>query len=131
MMNKKMSGDYMSEYEKNEARKLAEMKFSPSYDMSKVITENGDTFLELESIYHYYEFGSGFQRDNLDDLRNSRNFSLIVKNEIKEDKGGDDDKYNNSQLPSLPKLLLLPSKSNKIVLFIPFSELIYICRLDD
>ena len=60
---------YMSDYEKNEAKKLAEMKFSPSYDMSKVITESGQPFLELESIYHYYDFNTGFQKDNLRPFR--------------------------------------------------------------
>ena len=101
------------------------MKFSPSYDMSKVITESGQPFLELESIYHYYDFNTGFQKDNLIDIKNSKPFSIIIKNEKKNDKD------DNSYLPSIPQLLLLPSKSNKIVIFIPFTELIPIYRMNN
>ena len=119
----------MSEYEREESLKMGEMKFSPSYDMSKVMTTSGKFFLELESMYHYYDFNIGIQKDNLDQLKNnSKKFSIIVKTT-------DIDTYNNNNnndddghllLTSLPTIpcLLKSSNPSKVFVFIPFCELI-------
>lgn len=117
--------DMMSEYESDESLKLAEMKFSPSYDISKVITASGKPFLEISSIYHYYHFSSGMERDNLALLEKSQKFSIIIKekkNHERENNDGSNLLIN--PLPTLPCLLKLSNNNNKVVVFIPFSELI-------
>lgn len=111
------NGGAMSEYERNEHFKMSEMKFSPSYDMSKVITNSGQTFLKLKSLHHYYDFNSGLQRDNAPKLKNSKPFSVIVKHESKETETNDD------TIPIIPQIIKL-SRSDNVFVFIPFCELI-------
>ena len=122
----------MSEYEREESLKMGEMKFSPSYDMSKVMTTSGKFFLELESMYHYYDFNIGIQKDNLDQLKNnSKKFSIIVKTtDIDTDNNNNNNNNNDDDghllLTSLPTIpcLLKSSNPSKVFVFIPFCELI-------
>ena len=128
----------MSEYEREESLKLGEMKFSPSYDMSKVMTTSGKFFLELKSMYHYYDFNIGGQKDNLDQLKKSKKFSVIVKTtDIDTDtdtttttnnnnNNNNDDEDSHLLLTSLPTIpcLLKSSNPSKVFVFIPFCELI-------
>ena len=118
----------MSEYEREESLKMGEMKFSPSYDMSKVMTTSGKFFLELESMYHYYDFNIGIQKDNLDQLKNnSKKFSIIVKttniDTYNNNNNDDDGHLLLTSLPTIP-CLLKSSNPSKVFVFIPFCELI-------
>ena len=115
----------MSEYEREESIKLGELKFSPSYDMSKVMTMSGKIFLKLKSIYHYYDFNLGMQMDNLEKLEKSKKFSVIIKTDTVDDNNNNDDDSHLllTSPPTIPCLLKL-SNHNKVFVFIPFCELI-------
>ena len=106
---------------------MAETKFSPSYDMAKIVTRSGKIFLELKSIYHFYDFRTGYAKDNIDHLKKGRYFSVIVKSikttNVDNSSSKKDDFMNTKKLPAHPCILKCP-ESGKVNVFIPFCELI-------
>ena len=104
---------------------MGEMKFTPSFDMSKIMTESGKTFLQLKSIYHYYDFRTGMEKNNIDNLSNGNHFSVIVKSidgKTKADNNNNNDTSNES-LPTHSCIQKCPN-NGKVNVFIPYCELI-------
>ena len=104
---------------------MGEMKFSPSFDMSKVMTESGKILFQLKSIYHYYDFRTGMEKDNIDHLKNGKYFSVIVKSIDGKTRNNTSNEFTTTTsniLPTHPCIRKCPD-SGKINVFIPYCEL--------
>lgn len=94
-----------------EGRKMF-MKYN---DLSKIFIEDGEVFLNLETIYNYFDCERGGIGDNRSNLLGSKYYSIIgeTKNELME---------NKDKFPTKP--CIVKSDGGKLKLFIPFCELI-------
>ena len=96
---------------------LSDAKFSPSYDLSKILTSNGHLYLQLKSIYEYYNYNTGMNHNivNFEDEVETIDYSEIKK----------PNKFLNKKNDIIPtQSCLLKLKNGKIVVFIPYCELI-------
>lgn len=91
---------------------LADAKFSPSYDLSKIYTSNGILYHQLESIYTFYDYNNNCTKEIVN-FKTTTPYSVIRK----------PDESKESE-PEHPRLLRL--NTGKIAVFIPYCELIYI-----
>ena len=93
---------------------LADAKFSPSYDLSKIFTSKGELFHQLESIYTFYDYNNDCSKEIVN-FETTTPFSIIKK--------PSESKESNNK-PEHPCLLRL--NTGKIAVFIPYCELIFL-----
>ena len=97
------------------------VKFTPSFDMSKILNSRGEVVLTLESYKYFYDYDLHKQTFivNLNDVEMIDYSITKYEDEKKPEKG----KRVSEDLPNRPSILKL--KNGKIAVFIPFTELIY------
>lgn len=117
---------------KERGQMLAAAKFSPSFDLSKILLSDGTLYHQIDSKYKYFNYNESVTK-NIVDFENDVeiiNFSVIKNSPLDDSSKSDDTSFPHNTttttklLPEFPCLLKL--KTGRVAVFIPYSELIFL-----